>query len=223
MPWLRKLTKFASDLGSGQPHEAEEAYRRALQSWQKFMIDFPTAYEYNIEIANARIGFAKLLVGPLKRPDEALRVSREGVEQIEKLVADYPQETKYRNDLARATRALGEVFAGFPDRLGDAEKFHLQSLAQWIALGNVEQAGHSYRYLGWITRNAGRPDDAIANFEKGVAAFQKLAESSIPQRNGFNRIFQGATLQEVGGVLAAGGHVQEAENAYRADWNCLRR
>ncbi len=213
----------ASDLADNRPREAEQAFRQALQAWQKLATDFPAAHEYTIEFARAQFKYAVALAGPLKRPDDALLVFRDGNEKLKKLAAEHPAEPRYRRELAWAPRELASRLSGLGVHLGDAEKLHLQSVAGFNELAkefpkdlsNVEHAGHSYRYLGWISRDTGRTDEAIAYFEKGIAAFQKLAEADIPQKDGYYREFQADTLKELALVLAAGGHVQEAENAYR--------
>jgi eukaryotic-like serine/threonine-protein kinase len=219
----RKLMQVALGLADSRPREAEEAFRQALQAWQKLAGDFPAAHEYTIEFARAQFKFAVALAGPLKRPDDAILVFREGYEKLKKLAAEYPAEPRYRRELAFAPRELAGRLSDLKVRLGDAEKLHLQSLAAFNELAKefpkelsyVERAGHSYRYLGWIARDTGRPDEAVAYFEKGIAAFQKLADADIPQRDGFYRGYQAGTLEELALVLAAGGRYDKAEDTYR--------
>jgi serine/threonine protein kinase/Flp pilus assembly protein TadD len=219
----RKLVQVAAGLAYSRPREAEETFRQALQAWQKLAFDFPAAHEYTVEFARAQIRFAEVLASPLKRPDDAIRVFREGNEKLKKLAAEFPAELRYRRDLATAPRGLASRLSNLRLRLGDAEKLHLQSLAAVNELAKefpkepeyVEMAGHSYRYLGWTARDTGRLADAVAYFEKGVAAFQKLADADIPQKDGYYRGYEADTLKELALVLTAGGHVQEAETAYR--------
>ena len=104
--------------------------------------------------------WGKALVGPLKTPDDTSQKSQEWIEQWTKLAAEFPAQPSFRKELALARRSLAEQLRAFKDRLGDAEKLHLQSLAELNELAKefpeepqyIEQAGHSYRFLGWIAR-----------------------------------------------------------------------
>jgi tetratricopeptide (TPR) repeat protein len=108
-------------------------------------------------------------------------------------------------------------------RVADTEKLHLQTLAAVNELLKefpkspeyVEMSGHTYRYLGWIARDTGRPAEALEDFDKAVSAFQQLADADIPQRHGFYRDFlAGSLLQEVN-ILARVGRPDDAEKTIR--------
>jgi serine/threonine protein kinase/tetratricopeptide (TPR) repeat protein len=218
-----RLTGHASFVAGSRPQEAEAVYRQALHDWQQLASDFPTAPQYALELARTQFKFVSLLAGPLKRPADAMKASEQGIEQFNKLVADYPQDTNHRKQLAFALRLSAEEIRGFKDLLGDAEKLHLRALAELNKLAKefpldpqyVEQAGHSYRYLGWIIKDAGRPEDALDNFDKGVAAFQQLADSGGPGTPGFYTDFLADTLLQKVDVLSRVGRADEAESTIR--------
>jgi hypothetical protein len=219
----RKLIQVASGLADSRPSEAEAAFRQALQAWQKLAADFPAEHEYIMEFARAQCTYAEALAGPLKRSDDAIQVFREGEERLKKLAAEYPGEPKYRRELALAYHELATRFSGLKGRLGDAEKLHLQSLVIFNELAKefpqelwfLELTGHSYRYLGWIARDTGRPAEAIDDYEKGIAVFQKLADANISKKDGSYRGFLGDTLLQKAGVLAGAGRADDAEQAIR--------
>jgi serine/threonine protein kinase/tetratricopeptide (TPR) repeat protein len=218
-----RLTGHASFVAGSRPQEAEAVYRQALHDWRQLASDFPTAPQYALELARTQFKFVSLLAGPLKRPADAMKASEQGIEQFNKLVADYPQDTNHRKQLAFALRLSAEEIRGFKDLLGDAEKLHLRALAELNKLAKefpldpqyVEQAGHSYRYLGWIIKDAGRPEDALDNFDKGVAAFQQLADSGGPGTPGFYTDFLADTLLQKVDVLSRVGRADEAESTIR--------
>jgi serine/threonine protein kinase/tetratricopeptide (TPR) repeat protein len=218
----RKLVEVATGLADTRPAETDAAFRQALQAWQKLAADFPAAHEYTSEFARAQFTYAKALAGPLKRPSDAIQVSREANESLRKLAAEFPDQPRYLKELAFNPCDLAKRLTTYKAYLGEAERLHLQSLAAFNQLAkqfpknpsNAERAGHSYRYLGWIARDTGRPNDAVAYFEKGIAAFQKLAEADIPQKDGYYRDYEADTLQQLAVVLAADRQMHEAEKVH---------
>jgi tetratricopeptide (TPR) repeat protein len=216
------LTGAAARLATQEPREAEAAHRQALQAWKVLAANFPAASDYAIEVALAQSRLARLLNGPLKRPDDALQMFRESMENLEKLAADHPEVTRSRSELAFARRDSAEFLARYNDRLGERKKLHLQALAGLNELAKtfpnepmyLEQAGHSFRYLGWIARDAGRPDDALDNFDQGVAAFQKLAAGNA-SRSGYYRRYVVNTLQQKLSILDGLRRADDAERTSR--------
>jgi serine/threonine protein kinase/tetratricopeptide (TPR) repeat protein len=186
--------------------EAEELNRRALATLTEIS---------RVPAADPRrlIRFASQLgsLSDADCPDPTFRIDvlSRAVTAGQKLMTEHPEELEYRLKLVFIRRELAQRLRGFKDRLGDAEKLHQEALADLILLAkqfpddpqHVEQAGHTYRYLGWILRDAGRPEDAIDSFEKGVAAFQKLGDASDSGKKAYYRGFQSDTALQLGHAL----------------------
>ena len=139
--------------------------------------------------------------------------------QVDATVARQPGSSSLRYEAARSLKNLSHHLSKQPGTLELQERLFRKALEMYLALANdfpddpnnLDQAGHTSRFLGWLTRDAGRLDDARPCLEEAVSIFEALASADIPQRDGHYRALQADSLFQIAIVLARDKRHAEAE------------
>ncbi len=210
------LVKCGGILTQQEPAQAEMLLRRARELAVSLVREYPDNVFHREQLTAAIAGWGAFAASSGK-PDTL----KEAIGEFEALVAERPKDPQIRYALANSIAEFAEQIRSQPDSIGQREELHRKSLALSSELVDefpresryAEKTGHSYRWLGWITSDAGRPDEALENFDKAAEVFKKLAE--VAPKGGYYRDFEAnSRLQQVS-ILAAAGRNEEAENTAR--------
>jgi tetratricopeptide (TPR) repeat protein len=213
------LSERAGAIAKQQPAETDKMFQRAIDLSLGLVREFPeVVINYQVLALNLKDWARYVLVdGSPEQKEQFERTAKDFIGQA----ADASMGAKVqflREQLVLARRDLANK-----GLLGNPEKPLLQAVADLNELARdfpkepkyVEMAGHSSRILGFITRDAGRPDDALKHFDQGFAAFQKLVDANDPAKDVYYRRYLIDTLLEKVAILAAAGRAEEAEKTSR--------
>ena len=210
------LAKCGGILIQREPAQAEMLLRRARELAKSLVREYPENVVYREQLMAATAGWVAFAVSSGKQD-----TLKEAIGELEALVAERPKDPQVRYDFANKIAEIAEQIRSQPDSSGQREELHRRSLAISSELVNefpresryVEKTGHSYRYLGWITLDAGRPNEALENFDKAAEVFKKLAE--VARNGGYYDDFQADTLLQQVGIHAAAKRNDDAEKTAR--------
>jgi eukaryotic-like serine/threonine-protein kinase len=195
----------------GEPSPSENAYRRALELFEKLMADFPAEPRYRHEMAQQSFNLGTALRQDFGRPSKAEPYMRRAVGLLEKLTAEEPKGG-YRQELAQAHHGLGYQLVD-EGRLAEAEPCFRRALAEWDAVGGngIGQA-QSYNSLGLLLRVKGR----LAEAEEAHRSAQALVRPPFPSQLHFSMQWELARSQaHLGIVLARRQRFADAAAAVR--------
>ncbi|HEY3391990.1 MAG TPA: tetratricopeptide repeat protein, partial [Lacipirellulaceae bacterium] len=99
----------------GQPSQAEEAFRQAIDQTQALVDEFPTNSAYRADLTDTLHKFGVLL-GDTGRYQEEETIHRRALALDEQLAADFPTNLEYRRDLGRGHWYVAQVFAAMHQR-----------------------------------------------------------------------------------------------------------
>jgi serine/threonine protein kinase/tetratricopeptide (TPR) repeat protein len=203
----------------GEPGEAEDGYRRAIQLCDGLTAEFPEVAAYRTLLARSHFNLGLLLDQPARRA-EAEAAFRRAIELHEQLVADSPGNPGPRSDLAAALNDLAvvlreqhqpapaeaacrraidignQVVADFPD--------HPDHRAYRSSLG----AG--YANLGNLVRDQGQFADALTWYGKAI---ELLAPLEAQGHGASARFLRNAHWDRANALGQLGRHTQAV-----ADW-----
>jgi tetratricopeptide (TPR) repeat protein/tRNA A-37 threonylcarbamoyl transferase component Bud32 len=212
------LLQSARFIVNHDPGRAERLAGRAKDLFQDLFEEYPNAVLYRSELATATDLWlqAKTATHDPQQIEEAVRY-------VDEWTNTDPTDRVARNQLAHGVRHVAVRLPSNVTYLQLREDLHKRSLALFVELSSqypgipdfVEDIGHDSRYLGWITRDAGRPDDALQHFDEGIAAFQKLVDTKNPSMDAYYRRFLVDTLLQKVDILAGAGRAEDAEKASR--------
>ena len=200
--------------------DAIELYRRSIGLWEGLTSEAPDQWRNRTSLAQTWLRLANALVNDGKPidGDDAFRQATE-ISQIilEAFAAQLPTDPQIRFPFAIWLKEFAEQISSRPDSIGLREALHRRSLALSSELVNefpretkyAEHSGHIHRYLGWITWSAGRPDEALDNFDKAVEVFKRLGE--VAPKNGYYRDAEADSWLQQVLILAAAGRNDDAE------------
>src|SRR5262249_42583511 len=86
---------------AGQPSEAEQEYRGALEIEEKLVGDFPTVTQFRAQLAVSCIDFASLLAGQ-QQPEASLAWYAKAAALLEPLLRQEPRLLRERIDVCKA-------------------------------------------------------------------------------------------------------------------------
>ncbi|MEX0641790.1 MAG: protein kinase [Pirellulales bacterium] len=198
--------------------DAEKLYRRGLDLSESLAREYPGTLLYDQQFARALVEWAGFVMAG-GDPSESQQAVRSLLVQLDAIVAKQPSDPSLRHEIALSLSNLAGRLWGQASMLTLQEELFRRALELYSQLAvdlpenssSLAQAGHVSRQLGWITRDAGRLDEARKHLENAVAIFEKLSRAQIPQRDGYYRDHQADTLFQVAIVLAMGKRHAEAE------------
>ncbi|MBN2445818.1 MAG: serine/threonine protein kinase, partial [Phycisphaerae bacterium] len=158
----------------GQSHQAETAYRAAIDTYEQLSEDFSAVTEYRAELANSHAALATMLweAGMFADADAP---ARRALAVFRSLADDRPQDTGYRRDVARCCNLLGLIL-GDLRRIEEAELALRESIALRGELAEEFpltpehrlELARSQRNLAHLLMTVGRSDDAAALIDKAM-------------------------------------------------------
>jgi tetratricopeptide (TPR) repeat protein len=205
---------------SGEPAEAERAYRDALALQAKLAADVPAVPEHRRALALTDLNLGHLLYGAGRLP-EAEQSFRDALALQAKLATEFPAVAGHRADLAASQLNLGNLLIG-QGRSTEAEPLFRAALALQAKLAADFPAAPGYRHelalthlnLGNLLSETGRPGEAERSFRAALALCQALA-TEFPADPGY-RADLAASQLNLGNVLYGAGRPEEAERSVRA-------
>ncbi|HJQ79938.1 MAG TPA: serine/threonine-protein kinase, partial [Lacipirellulaceae bacterium] len=174
----------------GQPVQAEDAFRQAVDHTQTLVDQFPTKSVYRAELAGTLHKFGVLLGDTGRYLDEE-KIHRRALALEEQLTAEHPTNGRYRRDIGRGQWFLAEVLASL-HRRPEAEQAYRSALAIQRSLVAESPAGEEHRQyladtqlgLGKVLRHIGQTEEYQTVFAEATALFEQLADE-FPNRPGY--------------------------------------
>ena len=103
----------------GETRLAEEGFRRALQSLERLVAEFPTVPRFREALAKASNSLGMIEQADGRSADSEAHYRRE-LAEAERLTQDFPDRPEFRRELARGCTNLGGLLAE-QSRAGEAE------------------------------------------------------------------------------------------------------
>jgi tetratricopeptide (TPR) repeat protein len=200
----------------GRTKEAQAAFRRAVEVYQKYTSDFPSLRFYRERLAWASNRLADALTDPADR-EEAERFYRVAVEAHEKLVADFPKDAIYYQGLSHAYRGLGGLLER-AKRPEEAEQRYRQAakLFQSVAADPPvapkyrSNLGHTFARLATLYWDDGNSKKAEEAARQSLAIFDKLV-TDFPDKAAYRQSLANMYQWQLVKILVATGQAKEAE------------
>jgi serine/threonine protein kinase len=165
-----------------QIDRVESLYQQSLAIWTKLVRDHPQSPNYRYSLANVhrRLGAYYESQG---RSDKAEAATKQAISAFEELDRQNPDEPTYQENLAESLGQLGNEYHGTA-QFEKAEEAHRRSLAirEKLAREHPEvldfalSLGVGYASLGLECDVLGKADEALALFDKGTDACQRVLD-----------------------------------------------
>ncbi|MBI2826104.1 MAG: protein kinase [Planctomycetia bacterium] len=221
------LTSLGEQIAKDQPQAAEQSLSRALELAESLVREFPD-YQTYVHVWARAVTSSASCNRSFDDASQAEAVIQKVTDAFEAQMKIRPNDRWVREQLLIYCHTSAEQLSRQGNLTALAERLHRRAAEtgeslvleffdqpdfrnRWVA----EIPGHSYRYLGWIARDTGRPDEALQDFDKAAALFQKLVDAKVPQKDGYYRDFLADTLLQKVGILAGAGRADEAEKTSR--------
>jgi serine/threonine protein kinase/tetratricopeptide (TPR) repeat protein len=221
--YRRALALTQSGLGllhyrAGALEKAQETQEQALSTWSNLVASDArvAADRHGLATAQERLGETYRAKGWTEKAEVLLK-GAEGA--FETLVREQPDVPEYRQAQGRTYIALGRLYHSNLPRADEAEVSHQQALHIFEGLARQHpdaleyslERGRAYRYLGLDADLAGRPDVALARYDKAIEILDSVVGRGYGDgRSEFlnARLARAITLTELGEHARA---VAEAE------------
>jgi serine/threonine protein kinase len=204
----------------GQLHEAEAAYRRAQEYFQKLANDFPTGSPYRHRLANCDTSLGNLL-GDLGNHAGAAAEHRAAGDESRRLADEHPEVPEYRYLLALSRSNLADELASLGKHL-DALTEYRAALSEHQRIAMQHPTVPAYRRalaychnsLGVLLSGLERRAEAETEFRAALKEAQRLTQEppADPQFGSDLARYQNS----LGKVLADQGKTCEAQMAWNA-------
>jgi serine/threonine protein kinase len=174
----------------GQPAQAEDAFRQAVDHMQALVDEFPTNSAYRAELA-ATLHKLGVLLGDTGRYLDEETIHRRALALEEQLAAEHPTNSRYRRELGRGQWFVAEVLASL-HRRPEAEEAYRTALAiQRPLVAESPTVEEHRRYLadtqlglGKVLRHIGRAEEFQTVFAEATELLEQLA-NEFPNRPGY--------------------------------------
>ncbi len=199
----------------GEPAEAEQAFRTAIDLYRPLVADFPNRPEFREDLAKSHGNLALILqaTGRLKEAEQAFHTIQQLLQQQ---AADFPDRPESRSALAKNHNNLG-VLLRDTGRLEEAEqafKTAIDVLRRLVAdFPNRPEfrndLANTYGNLALLLRVTGRLKEAEQAF-RAALNFQKQLSTDFPYRPNF-RADMAKSYNNLALLLRVTGRPQESE------------
>jgi serine/threonine protein kinase len=160
---------------AGRPENAATRYQQALAILSKLVEDHPLVPEYQSLRATTQINLGQLYLtrGSYEKAETALKEARSIYGRLVRGQPDVPPE--YSQSLARSSAILGHVYAvtAQPEKAEAAQQEALEIFEKLAkehpdVQEHVYDVGRCYAALAQTADRRGRPDAALARFDKAI-------------------------------------------------------
>jgi tetratricopeptide (TPR) repeat protein len=197
----------------GQRDKAKEAYGKALDLYEKLLVDFPTVPAYRTKLVE--------LLNKTGRGKDVERVDREAISRLEKLAAAHPKMALYRLYLVHSYQALANYLCYEINQKAAAEKIYRESVL--VREGLVADfpdnrdyqfhLAHGHLGLAFLFEATGRLPEAEKAYRQALVSFEKVAAESPNEPA--HRVELATYLDRMGILLMTAKKLEEAEKTYR--------
>jgi serine/threonine-protein kinase len=159
----------------------QKLLQSSLETYEDFLRQRPQDYGLRTEVAETRLHLCAV-TSEAGSKELALREYQRLRALFDDLLAEQPQDLRVRTDLAKCWNNIG-LMAYDVGRTSEARQA-FQRVQELLALFAREapEAQHlmagSYNNLGRMFAAYGRPDDALAEYQKAIAAREELVHAS---------------------------------------------
>jgi len=202
------LIKLSEQTEREEPEVAQESSRRALALAESLVREFPDHQPFvriwlNAVVRKASCGRSQ------DDPSQVAELVEQVIEACELQAKLRPNDLRLRDEYAfycfRSAKELARHTAV-------SERLHRRALELYGTLAGAEaMCGYIHQHLAWIARDTGRLNDALGNYDRGVAVFEKLANTDTPADG--HRATMANMLLEKSAILTASGRNEEAAMA----------
>jgi tetratricopeptide (TPR) repeat protein len=197
----------------GQRDKANEAYGKAIDLYEKLLVDFPAVPAYRTKLVD--------LLNKTGKGKDVERVDREAISRLEKLAAAHPKMALYRLYLAHSYHALANYLCYEVNQKAAAEKIYRESVL--VREGLVADfpdnrdyqfhLAHGHLGLAFLFEATGRLPEAEKAYRQALVAFERVSAQS-PNEPAY-RVELATHLDRMGILLMTAKKLEEAEKTYR--------
>jgi len=207
--------------GAGNTAEAEAAYHRALDIYQRLVDENPEVTAIDQHLAATLMNLATLYSG-VGRMEDSEAMFKRAIELEDRLASEYPEVIEYQSAVATSYNNLG-IHYGAAGRTEDAEamfkramEFRERLVEQHTELIEVRVGlGGTYCNLGVLYRNSPEPGPALRWFDRAETTLQSALDRE--PRHDKARAFLYNTVRGRASTLdRLGRHGEAAEDWGRA-------
>jgi serine/threonine protein kinase len=211
----------------GQAAEAEAAYLRADNAYDRLVADFPAVPQYRQELASCRNNLDVLFIDT-GRVSEAERSYRSALMLDQQLADEFPTVPAYRKQVAGCHNNLGVLFRK-TGRAHEAEDAYQCALALQQRLADEfpavtehrQDVGKSHYNLAIVLNTNGRAQDAELAVREALRIQTQLA-AEFPAVPAYQQDLA-RSHNILGNVLLDIGRQRDAEDAYHESLKRLRQ
>jgi len=201
-------------LRQGRTAQAEQAYRQALESWEKASAEFPSDHSLQIEMG----GTLRALAGVIAtqgRLQEAEEFCERAVTMLDKTVTDHPGFPSYRSVQAEAHGQQLELLKKL-NRAADAEKACHRNVelfekmaADFPSASSFQMLASEQLEMGRLLMSAGKNQEAEKAYDQAIAVQEKI-ETEFGKKAEHSRALA-VSHATAAGLLANAGRTKDAD------------
>jgi tetratricopeptide (TPR) repeat protein len=161
----------------GRQGAAVDAYETALQIQEKLVREFPALPSLRQDLARTCNNFSMMDLDPARQE----RLAERALDLKERLVADFPQVPEFRDDLARSLyNRAGRLSKHHRWEEAEATLRRVREIqAKLVAdypdvLQYAMYQGIGFYYSGVLEADRGKPEAALAWFDRAAAALERV-------------------------------------------------